>query len=270
MTEPTASETPLVLSRIDGAVATLTLNRPERRNCLSSEMMGALHAAFDDIAGRRDVKVVILAASGPVFCSGHDLKELASLWNAPDGGRTAYKAVFDQCAALMLRIIRLPQPVIAKVQGIATAAGCQLVATCDLAVASSEASFATPGVNIGLFCSTPMVALSRNVSRKPAMEMLLTGEPIPAEEAVRHGLINRAVAPETLDHAAHTLALKIAQKSRHVVEMGKEAFYVQAEKSLPEAYAFTAEVMTRNMMTHDAEEGISAFLEKREPEWEDR
>jgi enoyl-CoA hydratase/carnithine racemase len=260
-----------VLPREDhGPLALLTLNRPAARNSLSEELLGALDAALIAIAADREVRVVILAASGPAFCAGHDLKELTSRRSDADGGRAYFQHVMTICSAMMQRIVTLPQPVIAAVQGPASAAGCQLVASCDLAVASTDARFATPGVDIGLFCSTPMVALSRNVARKHAMEMLLTGDLISAEEAARIGLVNRVVAPGAERAAALELAQTIAAKSAHVIGIGKAAFYRQVELPLAEAYRYAAQVMTENMMAHDAEEGICAFIEKRDPTWEDR
>ena len=251
----------------DGAegIVTLTLNRPRVRNSLSSELMTALQLEFDAIAEDASVRVVVIAANGPVFSAGHDLKEMRS-----DPREEVYRRHFDQSSQLMKRIVRLPQPVIAKVQGMATAVGCQLVATCDLAIAAETAEFATPGVDIGLFCSTPMVALSRNVNRKKAMEMLLTGEAITANDALSAGLINRAVPAAELDRAVQELAQKIASKSAPTVALGKEAFYRQLESDLREAYDYASEVMTRNMLARDAEEGIDAFLEKRTPTWEGR
>ncbi len=243
-------------------ITTLTLNRPGARNALSVGLMTALQAELDAIRDDRSVKVVVLAGAGPGFCAGHDLKEMRA-----NPGREHSEALFAQCGKLMISITHLPKPVIAKVHGIATAAGCQLVATCDLAIASSEARFATPGVNIGLFCSTPMVALSRAVGRKAAMEMLLSGDLIPAERAKEFGLINRVVAPEALDDEVAGLAAKIASKSPVTVSIGKEAFYRQVEMTLEDAYAYTAQVMTENMMKRDAAEGIDAFIEKRAPQW---
>jgi enoyl-CoA hydratase/carnithine racemase len=254
---------PLVLRADTGeGIATLTLNRPRARNALSVGLMTALQDALEAIRADRAVKVVVIAGNGPAFCAGHDLKEMRA-----NPGRQNYEALFAQCSRLMVAITHLPKPVIAKVHGVATAAGCQLVASCDLAVASSEARFATPGVNIGLFCSTPMVALSRAVGRKAAMEMLLTGELVPAETAKALGLVNRVVAPEALDDAVAALAGEIAGKSPLVLGIGKEAFYRQAEMGLEDAYAYTSRVMTENMMKRDAEEGIDAFIEKRKPEW---
>jgi enoyl-CoA hydratase/carnithine racemase len=226
--------------------------------------MAALQAAFDAIAADRTVRVVVVAGAGPAFCAGHDLRELRA-----NPERSFYEAVFAQCGKLMTSIVRLPQPVIARVQGVATAAGCQLVASCDLAIAAEDARFATPGVNIGLFCSTPMVALTRAVGRKPAMEMLLTGELVTAEQARRWGLVNRIVPAANLDMAVRDLAQSIAAKSAHVVTIGKEAFYRQAEMGLDAAYAYTGEVMTRNMLARDAAEGIDAFIAKRPPQWQD-
>lgn len=262
----TAADAPLVLRDDDShGVRTLTLNRPASRNALSSGMMAALRAELAAAADDAAVRVVILAAAGPSFCAGHDLKEVRSL--ADHGARLA---LFRQCSELMQAIVRLPKPVIARVHGVATAAGCQLVASCDLAVATNDCRFATPGVNIGLFCSTPMVALSRNVGRKQAMEMLLTGEPISAATAQSIGLVNRVVPAGTERDVAIALAQQVALKSAYTVKLGKEAFYRQAEMSLTEAYRFAAEVMTENMMARDAEEGIGAFIEKRDPKWQDK
>ena len=256
---------PLLVRADDDGVTTLTLNRPTARNALSLGLMAAVHQALEEIAEDVSVRVVVLAGAGPAFCAGHDLKEMRA---SPD--RKSYEKVFRQCSRMMQAITRLPKPVIAKIHGIATAAGCQLVATCDLAIASTEARFATPGVNIGLFCSTPMVALSRAVGRKAAMEMLLTGDMIGADRAVEIGLINRAVPADRLDVAVDALARQIAGKSRATLRIGKEAFYRQAEMTLTDAYDYASEVMTRNMMARDAEEGIDAFLGKREPAWQDR
>jgi enoyl-CoA hydratase/carnithine racemase len=256
------SPPPLLLRSTEGAVLTLTLNRPQARNALSMGLMAALIEALKDAAGDPAVHAVVLAGAGSAFCAGHDLKELRA-----DPSRETYHATFARCVELMMAIVRLPKPVIARVHGVATAAGCQLVASCDLAIASTEARFATPGVNIGLFCSTPMVALSRAVGRKAAMEMLLTGDLVDAGEAVRIGLVNRAVAPDELDAAVSAIAGRIAAKSPYVLAIGKEAFYRQAEMDLDQAYAYTAEVMTTNMLAQDAAEGIDAFLEKRPPTW---
>jgi enoyl-CoA hydratase/carnithine racemase len=257
-------EEPILICDDAGPVARLTLNRPAARNALSTDLMAALQEALDAIAADASVRVVVIAANGPAFCAGHDLREVRA-----DPRREAYDALFAQCSRLMTTIVRLPKPVIARVHGIATAAGCQLVASCDLAVAAQEAQFATPGVNIGLFCSTPMVALCRAVPRKAAMEMLLTGEAIGAAEAQRIGLVNRVVEAGALDHAVAELAGKIAAKSRHVIAIGKEAFYRQVELGLDDAYTYASAVMTRNMLAADAREGIDAFLAKRKPAWRD-
>jgi enoyl-CoA hydratase/carnithine racemase len=263
-TAPAGDQAVLLREDHDG-IAWLTLNRPAARNALSVGLMAALQAALDAISRDRAIKVVVIAANGPGFCAGHDLREMRA-----NPGRAIYEKLFTQCANLMISIVKLPQPVIARVHGIATAAGCQLVASCDLAVAADDARFATPGVNIGLFCSTPMVALSRAVSRKPAMEMLLTGEMISAQQARDWGLINRVVAPASLDAEVTKLAQQISSKSPLVVKIGKQAFYRQAELGLDVAYAYASEVMTTNMLARDAEEGIDAFLQKRPPVWENR
>jgi enoyl-CoA hydratase/carnithine racemase len=265
-----APDVPILLREMAGAIAVLTLNRPAARNSLSEALIAGLHAALNEIAEDGSVRAVVIAANGPAFSAGHDLKELTARRSDADGGRAYFAELMNACSAMMQAIVYLPKPVVAAVQGIATAAGCQLVASCDLAVASEAASFATPGVDIGLFCSTPMVALSRNVPRKQAMEMLLTGEPVPAATAQSMGLINRVVPAGTERNAAIALAQKVALKSAHTVKLGKTAFYRQAEMSLADAYAYAAEVMTENMMARDAEEGICAFIEKREPKWQDR
>jgi len=257
----------LVLEDGVAPIRTLRLNRPQARNALSLSLMQALERTVR-AAGQADgVRVIVLAAEGPAFCAGHDLKEMSVLREDTDGGESAYRETFEACVSLMTAIMTCPVPVIARVHGMATAAGCQLVATCDLAVASSHARFATPGVNIGLFCSSPMVALSRNVARKQAMEMLLTGDAISAEEAQRIGLVNRVVEPEALDGAVSELAEKIASKPGRILRIGKEAFYRQLDMGVADAYRFTSEVMTKNMMEADAQEGISAFMEKRDPKW---
>jgi enoyl-CoA hydratase/carnithine racemase len=258
---------PLVLAHREGAVLRLTMNRTSARNALSAALMAALQTALDDAAGDRSVRAIVLGAEGPAFSSGHDLKEMTAHRSDADHGRAAFAALFAQCSTLMQTIVRHRAPVIAQVQGIATAAGCQLVASCDLAVASSVARFATPGVNIGLFCSTPMVALSRNVSRKHAMEMLLTGEMISAEDARRIGLINRVVDSEALPASAMSLAQTIASKPAKTVKIGKDAFYRQLEMGLRDAYDYASQVMTENMLAAEAEDGIGAFVEKREPKW---
>ncbi|MET3966789.1 enoyl-CoA hydratase [Bradyrhizobium sp. S3.9.1] len=252
-----------------GPIAVLTLNRPAARNSLSQAMIASLHAELNEIRDDKAVRGVVIAANGPAFSAGHDMKELTARRTDPDRGRAFFAEMMTACSAMMQAVVHLPKPVVAAVQGIATAAGCQLVASCDLAIASEAASFATPGVDIGLFCSTPMVALSRNVPRKQAMEMLLTGEPIPATRAREIGLINRVVAAGTEREAAIALAEQVALKSAYTVKLGKEAFYRQAEMSLADAYRYAAEVMTENMMARDAEEGIGAFIEKRTPTWRD-
>jgi enoyl-CoA hydratase/carnithine racemase len=260
----------LLLRENADAVAIVTLNRPQARNTLSESMLAALSDELAAISSDKRVRAVVLAAHGPAFSAGHDLKELTAHRSDADGGLAYTRQLMQSCSVLMLSITRLPQPVIAAVEGVATAAGCQLVATCDLAVAASTAKFATPGVHIGLFCSTPMVALSRNVGRKQAMEMLLTGDMVSAEDACRIGLVNRVVKPGRAREEALALAAKIAKKSAAIVKLGKEAFYRQIEMNLAEAYAYAAEVMVINMMARDAGEGISAFIEKRAPKWEDR
>ncbi len=263
-------DTPVLLREREGSIAILVLNRPAARNSLSEALLIALSDAFKDIAADKTVRAVVLTANGTAFCAGHDLKELTARRSDADGGREYFRKIMTVCSSMMQQIVNLPQPVIACVQGIASAAGCQLVASCDLAVASSAAKFATPGVDIGLFCSTPMVALSRNVSRKHAMEMLLTGEAISADDAARIGLINHAVTPGEERKAALALANKVASKSSYVLKIGKQAFYRQAEMGLAAAYDYASEVMTENMMARDANEGICAFIEKRDPTWEDR
>ena len=265
-----AASAPVLLREDIGDVAVLTLNRSEARNSLSEALIAALTEALGEIARDKRVRAVVLAANGPAFSAGHDMKEMTARRTDADRGRASYKKLMDACSAMMQAIVNLPKPVIAAVQGPASAAGCQLVASCDLAIASSAAKFATPGVNIGLFCSTPMVALSRNVSRKAAMEMLLTGDLILAEDAQRIGLVNRVVAPGTERDEALKLARQIASKSALTVKIGKEAFYRQLEMNLADAYRYASEVMVENMLARDAEEGIGAFIEKRTPIWEDR
>jgi len=262
---PVQTESPLVQREDRDGVAYLTLNRPKAYNALSLAMMTALIEALAGVDRDDSVRVVVLKGSGKGFCAGHDLREMRA-----DTSRAFYEKVFATCCDLMRTVTTLRQPVIAQVHGIATAAGCQLVATCDLVVAADTARFATPGVNIGLFCSTPMVALSRNVPRKRAMEMLLTGEMIAADTAADWGLINRAVAEAELETAAADLAAGIAAKSALVLRIGKRAFYEQLDMDLDGAYRHTAEVMTENMLARDAAEGIDAFLEKRAPVWEGR
>jgi len=253
---------PLILLDDAQGVRQLTLNRPDRRNALSVGLMAALQEALDAAAADPDVRVVVIGGAGPAFCAGHDLAEMRA-----NPGRQAHEALFAQCSRLMTSIVRLPKPVIARVHGVATAAGCQLVASCDLAVAAETARFATPGVNIGLFCSTPMVALSRNVAPKHAMEMLLTGDMVDARTAESIGLVNAAVPEAGLDDAVLALARKIAAKSPLTLKIGKEAFYRQREMPLDEAYAHASRVMAENMMARDAQEGIDAFLGKRQPHW---
>jgi enoyl-CoA hydratase/carnithine racemase len=261
---------PVLLREREGEIALLVLNRPAARNSLSEALLKALSSAFAEIAEDRSVRAVVIGANGPAFCAGHDLKELTSRRTDADGGRGYFHHIMTTCSAMMQQIVNLPQPAIAAVQGVASAAGCQLVASCDLAIASDAAKFATPGVDIGLFCSTPMVALSRNVPRKHAMEMLLTGDMVEAKRAAEIGLVNRVVAPGEERKAAIDLAQKVASKSSYVQKVGKQAFYRQREMPLADAYAYASEVMTENMMARDAEEGICAFIEKRKPTWEDR
>ncbi len=253
-----------LLSEREGSLAVVTLNRPERRNAMSLDLMLELIACLDEISSKTDVRAVILAAAGKVFSSGHDLNELV-------GGTIAhYRRIFDVCTQLMAKLQSIPQPVIAQVQGIATAAGCQLVATCDLAVASSEATFATPGVKNGLFCSTPMVGLTRAVGRKRAMEMLLTGRLVDAASAQSWGLVNRVVPPAGLEAEARKLACQIAEASPFTISVGKQAYYAQIELDQPRAYAYAKEVMSMNAAAYDAQEGIAAFLEKRPACWQGR
>jgi enoyl-CoA hydratase/carnithine racemase len=266
---PAAPQTAILLRETAGSIAVLTLNRPAARNSLSEGLIAELHGALEEVRDDNSIRAVVIAANGPAFSAGHDMKELTARRSDADRGRAYFAQTMNACSAMMQAIVALPKPVVAAVQGIATAAGCQLVASCDLAVASEDASFATPGVDIGLFCSTPMVALSRNVPRKQAMEMLLTGEPISAATAKNIGLVNQVVAAGAERDAAIALAEKVARKSAYTIKLGKEAFYRQAEMSLADAYRFAAEVMTENMMARDAEEGIGAFLEKREPKWQD-
>jgi len=261
---------PILLRERAGSISVLTLNRPAARNSLSEGLIAELQAALKEIHDDKSVRAVVIAANGPAFSAGHDMKELTARRSDSDRGRAYFAEIMNACSAMMQAIVHLPKPVVAAVQGVATAAGCQLVASCDLAVASEAASFATPGVDIGLFCSTPMVALTRNVPRKQAMEMLLTGEPVDARKAQSLGLINRVVAPGAEREAAIALAQKVALKSAYTIKLGKEAFYRQADMNIVDAYRFAAEVMTENMMARDAEEGIGAFIEKREPKWQDK
>ncbi len=257
----------ILLAERHGPIAVLTLNRPAARNSLSLDLIGALHAAVEREGTARDAAAIIIRGAPPAFCAGHDLREMTARRKDADRGRAFFEETMRSCASLMQAIAACPKPVIAAVNGIATAAGCQLVASCDLAVAGETAHFATPGVNIGLFCSTPMVALSRNVSRKAAMEMLLLGEMAPAAKALELGLVNRVVPDAVVFDTAMELAEKIAAKSPLTLAIGKKAFYRQLEMPLAEAYDYTANVMVENMLARDAEEGIGAFLEKRKPEW---
>ena len=252
----------LILRSVEGGVATLTLNRPTARNALSRPLMADFQANLDEIAENEEIKVVVIAGMGQAFCAGHDLKEIRS-----NNRREIFDGLLAQCSTLMTSIVRLPKPVVARVHGIATAAGCQLVASCDMAIASENATFATPGVNIGLFCSTPMVAVSRAVPRKQTMEMLLTGEEISANTAKDFGLVNKVVPAKELELVTSDLASKIASKSPLTLRVGKEAFYRQLEMDLDSAYRYTSEVMAQNMMAADAQEGIDAFMQKRDPVW---
>ncbi|MCA8868992.1 MAG: enoyl-CoA hydratase [Rhodobacteraceae bacterium] len=257
----------ILLREDEGAIRTLTMNSPGSLNALSDAMLAALKTEFDQLETSSDIRVVILRGEGKAFCAGHDLKEMTAGRQAEDGGKAYFADLFNRCAAVMMQISRLPQPVIAEVHGIATAAGCQLVASCDLAVAAEGTRFGVNGVNIGLFCSTPMVALSRNVPRKQAFEMLSTGQFIDAGKAERLGLINRAVPADTLASATRDLAETVAGKLGAAVRIGKQAFYEQSQMSLADAYGYTGGVMVENMLFRDTEEGIAAFLEKRSPDW---
>ena len=258
-----------ILERNDtGAVAHLRMNAPERLNALSDEMIAELQSAFDSLKDDRSIRAIVLSGAGKAFCAGHDLKQMTAARQSEDGGKAAFADLFARCAKMMVSIRALPQPVIAAPHGIATAAGCQLVASCDMAIAAHGTRFGVNGVNIGLFCSTPMVALSRNIARKQAFEMLTTGKFIDADKAEDLGLINRVVPAEALEEEAIALAQTVASKLGAAVKIGKEAFYQQAEMGLEDAYAFTGEVMVENMLYRDTEEGIAAFLEKRSPDWE--
>ena len=263
-------EKDLVLEELENGVMRLILNDEKRRNALSENMLDALHEKIMDSAKNPKIRVVIISAKGPVFCAGHDLKEITQARDYKDGGIIYFQNLFDKCSEVMKGIVTNPKPVIAEVNGIATAAGCQLVASCDLAIASDASKFATPGVNIGLFCSTPMVALSRNISNKHAMEMLLTGDMVDSKRAEQIGLINFSCAEKVLSHEVNALAKKIASKSSLTLSVGKRAFYQQSEMTLGEAYAHTAKIMGNNMLQKDAKEGISAFLTKRKPQWQDK
>ena len=257
-----------ILERNDtNAIATLTLNTPEKLNALSDAMLAALQSELDEIAATPTIRAVIIKGVGKAFCAGHDLKEMTAGRQAEDGGRAYFKDLFDRCAAMMLTIQRMPQPVIAQAHGIATAAGCQLVATCDMAVAAEGTRFGVNGVNIGLFCSTPMVALSRNIPRKQAFEMVTTGQFIPADKAEALGLINKVVPADQLDAATLDLAETIAGKLAAAVKIGKQAFYDQLNMSTSDAYTYAGDLMVENMLYRDTEEGIAAFLDKRPPDW---
>ena len=258
-----------LLERTDAdGIAHLNLNAPEKLNALSEAMLDALQGHFDALQGDRSVRAVIISGSGKAFCAGHDLKEMTAGRQAEDGSKAYFKHLFDKCARMMASIPKMPQPVIAQVHGIATAAGCQLVASCDLAVAGQGTQFGVNGVNIGLFCSTPMVALSRNIPRKQAFEMLTTGQFIDADRAMSLGLVNRVVAPDELAAETRALADTVAGKLAVAVKIGKEAFYNQLQMPVEAAYAYAGDVMVTNMLHRDTEEGISAFLEKRPPDWD--
>jgi enoyl-CoA hydratase/carnithine racemase len=263
-----AADEPVLQREDRGKLAILTLNRPKARNSLSEALLRALGAAIDEIGASPDVHAVIITGAPPAFCAGHDMREMHARRADADGGRAYFESLMRLCSDVMQKVVHCPKPVIAAVSGIATAAGCQLVASCDLAVAGESSQFATPGVNIGLFCSTPMVALSRNVGRKQAMEMLLLGEMLPAQRALEFGLINRVVADGEVMAEALRMGEVIASKSPHVLRIGKAAFYAQAEMPLAEAYDYASRVMAENMMARDADEGIGAFLEKRPPRWQ--
>ncbi len=257
-----------ILERNDtDAVAHLHMNAPERLNAMSDEMLAAIMAQFDTLADQPEIRAVIISGAGKAFCAGHDLKEMTAGRQAEDGGKAYFADLFDRCAKVMMRIHTLPQPVIAQVHGIATAAGCQLVASCDLAIAADDTRFGVNGVNIGLFCSTPMVALSRNIPRKQAFEMLTTGQFINAERAASLGLINRTVPLADLENETMALAEKLTSKLASAVKIGKEAFYNQIEMPLEQAYAYAGDVMVQNIMVRDTAEGMAAFIEKRTPEW---
>ncbi len=259
----------LISQSLQNGILRLTLDTPQKRNALSMALMEELRRAFIEAGKNQQVKVIILGGNGPAFCAGHDLKEMTAARQNDDGGRQFFAQTMATCSNLMQTIVSHPRPVIADIRGIATAAGCQIVASCDLAIASKQSRFSTPGVQIGLFCSTPMVALSRNLSRKHAMEMLLTGEMISAQKAEKIGLINKAVDLEEMDEAVNKLARLIASKPRLTLEIGKSAFYQQVEMDIASAYEFASSVMVDNMLSADASEGIGAFLQKRDPVWSD-
>lgn len=263
-------DTNLLLSRQgDDGILCFTLNDPSRRNALSETMLTALDEAFDAASANLNVRVIILAATGSVFCAGHELKEMTASRQNADRGRSYFTKILNQCSSVMQKIVTCPKPVIAEIDGVATAAGCQLVASCDLAVASETAQFCTPGVHIGLFCSTPMVALSRNLANKHAMEMLLTGDMVSASRAAEMGLVNKVVSSCELHATSIALAKKIAAKSSLTIATGKRAYYQQKEMNLAAAYKYASKVMVENMLARDAEEGIGAFIEKRAPDWRD-
>ena len=258
----------LKVEKVTESIVRLTMDDEKTGNSLSDNMISLLSSIIKEVSVDKSIKVVVIAANGKIFCSGHNLKEITVARENDDHGERHFKDLFESCSSLMQSIVNCPKPVIAEIDGIATAAGCQLVASCDLAIASDSSSFATPGVNLGLFCSTPMVALSRNVKKKDAMKMLLTGDMIDSAEAKRISLINNHVPSENLSIEVMQLANKIASKSMQTVKIGKSAFYKQAELSLSEAYKYTSEIMAENTMNKDAKEGISSFLEKRDPNWE--
>ncbi len=257
----------LIKSELNNTILHLILNDPQNQNTLSLEMIDALNKKLQDASTNNKIKVIVISSTGNVFSAGHNLKDLNSKRSDPDNGKKYYDEIFNSCSNLMMNIVNNAKPIIAAIDGIATAAGCQLVASCDLAYASKKAMFATPGVNIGLFCSTPMVALSRNVNKKSAMEMLLTGDLIDANKAVEIGLINEVYAADELMNKVFAMADKISSKSMNTIKIGKKAFYKQKEMSLEDAYSYTAQVMSENMLENDSKEGITAFLEKRKPNW---
>ncbi|MCP4183550.1 MAG: enoyl-CoA hydratase [Hyphomicrobiales bacterium] len=261
--------TDLIIKNLEKGILRLTLNSPQNRNALSEPMIEALNSIFDEASSDQEVRVIILGASGPAFCSGHDLREMTKARQLEDGGQEYYLTAMAASADLMKKTVRHRLPIIADIRGIAAAAGCQLAASCDLVIASEDAQFATPGVNIGLFCSTPMVALSRTISSKHAMEMLLCGELIDAKRAEQIGLVNRVVETSRMDEVTQKMAEIIAGKSSMTIETGKTAFYRQLDMNLDDAYDYTTSVMAENMMKNDACEGINAFIEKRPPEWSD-
>ena len=268
--EINTGESILLEELMGNGIFRLTLNDAKRRNALSEEMMAKLKSSLTDASDNKDIRVVIIAGNGPAFCSGHDLKQMTAGRDNDDNGPAYFKKIFSSCSELMQMIVKHPKPIIAEVSGVAAAAGCQLVACCDLAVAAMSARFITPGVNIGLFCSTPMVALSRNVSNKAAMEMLLTGDMVSADKAEHIGLVNRVTEDADLAQDTVSLAKLIASKSSLTLKIGKEAFYKQRDMPLSEAYDYASKVMVENMLKHDAKEGISSFLDKREPKWQDQ